>query len=47
MKILYTILATTLLLSACAGAPETAPSGDYELRSATPGIVDHTVIPKK
>ena len=40
-------LATSLLLSACGGT-EPAPVGeDYKIRSATPGVVDHNVIPKK
>ena len=40
------ILMTSLLVTACAGAP--APSGEEsELRSAQPGVVDHNVIPKR
>lgn len=48
MKITISLLATSLLLAACAGGnPTPPPSGDYELRAATPGVVDHAVIPKK
>lgn len=44
----YLIPLTALLLTACAAQqPGPDTSGDYELRSATPGIVDHNVIPKK
>ena len=41
------VLALTFLLSACGGPGPVSNSGDYELRSATPGVVDHNVIPKK
>lgn len=42
----YLPLITVLILSACAGAQ--SPSGEeHTLRSATPGVVDHNVIPRK
>lgn len=43
--ILTTALMITSFLTAC-GAPQ--PTGeDYAIRSATPGVVDHNVIPKR
>jgi len=45
MKIALALTALAFL-SACGGTPAPA-TGDYKIRAATPGIVDHNVIPKK
>ena len=43
----YLPLLAILMLSACAGADLPQTGEEHEIRSATPGIVDHNVIPKK
>ncbi len=43
----YLPLLAVLLLSACAGDPPPPKGEEFELRAATPGVVDHNVIPKK